>query len=143
MKKILCILMSLVLAFALFAPISATAAEIPADGQVAPLASCNHSSYTTSYYYSYIFMDNTYHEVYRTERRTCNNPNCGDVFYTGNPQMLSLEKHTCTLSFEKSVHLGDPSGHYYLYSGKCTVCKTRVERIVPSACTPGNCIDPY
>ena len=139
MKKVFFILMSLVLALSLVTPISAVAAGVGEESMA--FSSCSHSSYTSSYYYTYIYMDNDYHEAFKTERRRCNN--CNDVFYTGNPQPLALQKHTCTLTYVKSVHVGSPSQHYHLYSGICTVCHERVESKTPAMCNTGNCIDPY
>ncbi len=139
MKKILCILMSLVLAFALFAPISATAAEIPADGQVMPLAGCSHT-YEATYSYRYEWLSATYHEVYTIETKRCTK--CGHNSVDQNYD-FDVDNHSCTYTFECSVHEGAPSDHYLLYSGTCISCRGRAERKTPTPCTNIYCVDPY
>lgn len=133
--------MSLVLAFALFTPISATAAEIPADGQVMPLASCNHSSYATTYSYRYEWTNTTYHEVYVIEIKICNN--CGSRFSVNENYDFEMTNHSCSYTFECAVHEGAPSEHHLLYSGTCTSCRGRAERKTPTPCTKNYCVDPY
>ncbi|MGM9668615.1 MAG: hypothetical protein ACI3VZ_02540 [Faecousia sp.] len=142
MKKTFYILAALLLVLTVTVPICASAASAN-PGEIVPQANCSHSSYTSSYYYSYVYMDSHYHEVYRTERRQCNNSSCRDIFYIGNPEALPLEAHIVSKSYIKSVHLGDISGHYYLYGGTCGRCKEWVEEKRPAYCRNGMCIDPY
>lgn len=137
MKKTVSILIAIALLLALALPVLAATPQTDADTQ----ASCSHSSYTTSYIYSYVFSGYTYHEVYRTERRTCKS--CNSIFYTGNPEALRSEKHSGTPTYVKSEHVGDYTQHYYIYGTTCTVCKTWYEQHKPAYCTAVQCIDPY
>lgn len=136
MKKTVRILITVTLLLALALPVLAAAPQTDADTQ----ASCSHTSYTTSYIYSYVFSDYTYHEVYRTERRTCKS--CNSVFYTGNPEQLRLAAHSGTLTFIKGDHVGDYSNHVHIYGGYCTICNEWYEEHRKSGCTSYRCIDP-
>ncbi len=140
MKKFFCIIISFVLAFVLFVPMSTSAVEVPGDGQVTPLANCNHSIYSVSYSYRYEQTDATYHEVYVEEIKTCNN--CHSRFEINYIYDFYMEKHTVsTFTYESSVHEGDPSTHYMIYSGICEFCKGRAEQIISTRCRKNFCID--
>lgn len=134
MKKSFCTILVLILT--IMAPISVFAAT--GSEEVEPCA-CSHSSYTSTYYYSYIHMDNDYHEVYRTERRQCNT--CKDYFYTGNPEALPLERHSGSLSFIRSVHDGPPATHYYVNGGVCNYCHGYYETTTRAYCTSAGCVE--
>ena len=99
----------------------------------------HHSNYVSSYYYTYIHMDNDYHEVYRTERRRCNA--CNDIFYIGNPEALPLEMHTGSLYYVRSVHVGLPATHYYVNGGTCELCHEYFERTHKAYCTSAGCVE--
>ena len=137
MKKLFCIILVSIFSLATISPISVFAVtEI--GGEVAPCA-CSHSNYVSSYYYTYIHMDNDYHEVYRTERRRCNA--CNDIFYIGNPEALPLEMHTGSLYYVRSVHVGLPAAHYYVNGGTCELCHEYFERTHKAYCTSAGCVE--
>ena len=138
MKKTILRLSAILLAFALLAPFAALAAAAPPVA--APQAGCAHSSYTSSYYYSYIPLNDTYHEVYRTERRRCNS--CNDIFYVGNPVALPLAEHSIPESWTYSYedHSGDPASHYVVYVMKCPMCGLKVgEKTSSTFCRNNYC----
>lgn len=140
MKKTLCILIVSLFVLSVTAPISVFAASsIPEE--IATQANCSHSNYTSEYYYSYIYMNDNSHEAYRTERRQCNN--CSDIFYTGKPEPLPLEAHSGSVSYIRSVHVGNYSGHYYVYGGTCVKCNHYYEEKRTASCRSEVCIDPY
>lgn len=140
MKRTFSICILWVLILAIIVPMSAFAAPATPE-EIAPQASCPHTSYTTTYTYTYISLNNTYHEIYRTEKRQCKT--CKDVFYVGNPQPLPLEEHNCgSFGYLRSVHVGDYTGHYYVYGATCVKCKGLCEQIRPAACRKNQCIDP-
>lgn len=139
MKKTFSICILWVLILALTVPMSAFAAPAATE-EIAPQASCSHTSYTTTYAYTYVYMNDNYHEVYRTEKRQCKS--CKDVFYVGNPMPMPLEEHSGSLTYQYSVHVGDFTDHYYMYSGYCPQCKEVYEERRDAACRKGNCVDP-
>lgn len=140
MKKTFSICILWVLILALTVPMSAFAAPAATE-EIAPQASCSHTSYTTTYAYTYVYMNDNYHEVYRTEKRLCKI--CKDVFYVGNPIPMSVEEHDCPpFKYLRSVHVGDYTGHYYVYGTTCRICKASFEQEQHAACRKNQCIDP-
>lgn len=139
MKKLLCTILVFVCIFTIIAPISASATT--GSAELEPCA-CTHSKYTTSYYYTYIHMDSTYHEVYCSERRICDS--CNSVFYVGSPVSTALEKHTgSSMRWVRSVHEGLPPEHYYVYGGTCTVCHGYCEKTQQANCTKAACVEVF
>lgn len=137
MKKTVLRLSAILLAFALLAPFAALAAAAPPVA--APQAGCAHSSYTSSYYYSYIALNDTYHEVYRTERRRCNS--CNDIFYVGNPVALSMAEHDepSPKTYSHEVHTGDPESHYAVFYGPCPICGGQAKVTEETHCRDNYC----
>lgn len=140
MKKLLSllILFSLVTSFFIPAAVFAAGANEP-ESVDSPQANCTHTEYgyTKSYYYSYTRLNGSYHEVYKTEKRTCKN--CQIVYYTGSPEALPMEKHSGTFKVDKNVHIGDPSTHYYTKTGTCYICRGRAEFQYSTGCTASRC----
>lgn len=136
MKKTVSILIAITLLLTLALPALAAEPQADADTQ----ASCSHSSYTTSYIISYEDISESYHKVYRNERRICKS--CNSVFYTGASEFVGLEDHP-DYTFFKGEHVGDYTQHYYIYAISCTTCKAWYEKHIPAYCTAVRCIDPY
>lgn len=138
MKKTILRLSAILLAFALLAPFAALAAAAPPVA-AAPQAGCAHADYTSIYYYTYAHLNDTYHEVYRTERRRCNS--CNDIFYVGNPEPRPLAEHDepSPKTYSHEVHTGDPESHYAVFYGPCPICEGQAKVTEETHCRDNYC----
>lgn len=141
MKKLFSLFILFALIVTLFVPFTVLAAQTDQnENSISSQINCSHEGgYTRSYYYSYISLDDTYHERYRTERRTCNS--CNAVYYIGSPEPLELEKHPDIFKIDKNVHVGDPSTHYYTKSRTCDKCYNKVTKKYLTGCTASRCYE--
>lgn len=122
------------------ATITAFAAETEEAGTQ---AICTHSAGTIAHNetkYQSTGSD-TEHDICTIIVSCCKS--CGAVISRSDPIVVGAAKHIFGAeTFARGVHLGDYTGHYYVYKKTCSDCGKSVERNYPGCCTPKLCIDP-
>lgn len=137
MKKILTLVLAVVMIMAMAVP--TFAAE---TGNVEPAATCTHSgARRTETQITYISNNDSTHNKYRTYVYYCGS--CGA--YLGNSGATLLDSYTHTYgakTYVSSSHVGNYTGHYYVYGKTCTLCEHYFTWKEDAACTAHYCVDP-
>lgn len=137
MKKIFILFLVVVTIMAITVP--AFAVE---TADAAPAASCTHSGTPTSeMQLTYVYKNNSVHNKYRTYVYYCRS--CGVCLGSSNATLVGSYDHTFEPDrYIESYHLGDYTGHYYIYGRTCRFCEYTYTWRVNAACTKSHCVDP-
>ncbi len=137
MKKILTLVLAVVMIMAIAVPAFAVG-----TANAEPAASCTHSGTPrTETQIAYICRNGAVHDKYRTYVYYCRS--CGVCLGNSGAERLGSYDHAFGAErYVESYHLGDYTGHYYIYAKTCGLCDYTVTRRVNAVCTAHYCVDP-